>query len=141
LVDAINHVFWQSTSTEHYATLFYGVYERGSLRYVNAGHSAPVVLRADGSVEVLDSTGMPVGMFATWRGEASTLRLLPGDKLVLVSDGVLEAGVQADSEFGHRGIVSCCGKQSAADTVDRILAQASRCGAEDDMTAVVLNVV
>lgn len=141
LVDAINHVFWQSTSTEHYATLFYGVYERGSLRYVNAGHSAPLIIRADGAVEGLDSTGMPVGMFAAWRGEASTLRLYPGDKLVLVSDGVLEAGVQADREFGHRGIVACCARQSAADTVDRILTQAARCGAEDDMTAVVLNVL
>ena len=63
LISALNAVFWESSPSEQYATLFYGVYKNNTLRYANAGHASPVLLRVDGSVETLESTGMPWGCF------------------------------------------------------------------------------
>ena len=75
LISALNAVFWESSPSEQYATLFYGVYKNNTLRYANAGHASPVLLRVDGSVETLESTGMPVGMFPVWRGEQASVTL------------------------------------------------------------------
>ena len=76
-----------------YFTLFYGVFdlETGQLRYVSAGHPAPIGARADGSaIEVnQQSGGMPVGLQLDGY-EESELSLHPGDTLLLYSDGVTE---------------------------------------------------
>jgi sigma-B regulation protein RsbU (phosphoserine phosphatase) len=146
LVESINRVFWQSSPVEQYATLCYAVYRPTDrvLTYVNAGHAAPVVIRRDDADEALDSTGTPVGMFAAWNGEERSLQLNAGDRVVLLSDGVLEAGMRDRREFGHAGVVRCCLScrgASAETTADRLIADAAHAGADDDMTAVVLNVL
>ena len=143
LIGAVNQVFWKSSPSEQYATMFYGVYERGTLRYVNAGHALPILLRAEPKPgSTLGSTGMPIGMFPAWRGEERSIALRPGDRLAIVSDGVLEAGLRTDSDFGEEGVIRCLkrsGRSTAACMVDRLLSEAAQCGAEDDMTAVVLS--
>lgn len=146
LAQSINRVFWESSPTEQYATLCYAVYDPLDrvLRYVNAGHSEPLVIRAEGSSETLDSTGPPVGLFATWSGEERSVRLGSGDRVVMLSDGVLEAGLSAGREFGHAGVARCCAANrgvSAQVLADRLLASAAHLCADDDMTAVVLSVV
>ena len=145
LISAVNDVFWRSSPTEQFATVFYGVYSAasGTLIYVNAGHSAPVLLRASGPYGTLESSGMPVGMFGAWHGEARTVQLEPGDKLAIISDGVTEAGSRENRDFGEIGVVSAlrrCARRTAAETAYSILAEASHLGADDDMTAVVLSV-
>jgi serine phosphatase RsbU (regulator of sigma subunit) len=132
LTECVNRVFWESSSSEQYATLFYGVYEseKRTLRYINGGHSAPVVLRARGSVESLDSTGLPVGMFGSWHGEMLELQLFEGDTIAIVSDGVLEAGQVKSADFGESGVVNCLRRSrnaSAEETVRRILSEADHC--------------
>jgi phosphoserine phosphatase RsbU/P len=144
LISAMNRVFWESSPPEQYATLFYGVYESGVLHYVNAGHASPVLLRADGSHETLESTGMPVGMFPAWRGEQRSVRLNSGDRLAIVSDGVMEAGLRQDSDFGEEGVARCLrryARSCAASIVERLLSEAGQGGVEDDMTAVVLSAI
>ena len=126
LVESINRVFWQSSPVEQYATLCYAVYRPVDrvLTYVNAGHAAPVLLRSDGSSEMLDSTGTPVGMFSAWRGEERSIQLGAGDRVVILSDGVLEAGLQKGREFGHGGVIRCgaANRGNAAEmTADRLL--------------------
>jgi sigma-B regulation protein RsbU (phosphoserine phosphatase) len=143
LIGAVNQVFWRSSPAEQYATVFYGVYENGSLRYVNAGHASPIHLHPEREPSFLESTGMPVGMFPVWRGEERSIILRPGDRLAIVSDGVLEAGLRTESDFGEQGVIQCLrrsGRSAAASTVDRLLSEAEQCGAEDDMTAVILSV-
>lgn len=146
LVESINRVFWQSSPSEQYATLCYAVYRpvERLLTYVNAGHSAPMVICSDSSSETLESCGPPVGMFPKWGGEERSVRLNPGDRVVILSDGVLEAGLEAGREFGHAGVLRCCAANRGATaqvTADRLLASAAHAGADDDMTAVVLNVL
>jgi phosphoserine phosphatase RsbU/P len=146
LISAVNDVFWRSSPAEQFATVFYGVYNSasGTLNYVNAGHSAPVLLRASGPYETLDSSGMPVGMFGAWHGEARTVELALGDRLAMISDGVTEAGSRENRDFGEIGVVSAlrrCARRTAAEIANFILAEASHLGSDDDMTAVVLSVV
>lgn len=101
LVERANRLFFASTEPEHYATLFYGFYDASerTLRFVNCGHPAPVLLRAGGSVERLDSTGLVLGAFASALFEEQTVKLNDGDRLVLFSDGVSEARENEDDRW------------------------------------------
>ena len=73
------------------------------LRYVNAGHNAPYLLRNGGgrTVEELTTGGTIIGMFPQTRYEEGTLALHAGDVLIVFSDGVTEALIWADEEFGE----------------------------------------
>ena len=145
LVQSINRVFWQSSPTEQYATLFYAVYDpqTRTLTYVNAGHGEPVLMKQSGRAK-LEGSGVPVGLFPIWRGKATQLTLSRGDRLAIVSDGVLEAGLNTSREFGYEGVVRCLERNRAANAdsaATQLLAEASVSGADDDMTAVVLDVL
>jgi sigma-B regulation protein RsbU (phosphoserine phosphatase) len=98
----VNRILWKSTAAEHYATLFVGVYEDTTRRltYVNCGHTPPLLLRADGSVDRLESTATVVGLFETWECVACEVQLAPADLLAISSDGVTEA-MLGEEEFGE----------------------------------------
>lgn len=75
------------------ATMIYVVVDpaAGTLTYVRAGHPPPVLLRADGSSELLDAAGSPpLGVTAGAGVVAVTVTVAPGDGLVLYTDGVVE---------------------------------------------------
>jgi phosphoserine phosphatase RsbU/P len=65
LFKVVNHQAYTSSSTDRFATLFYGVFDGATciLRYVNAGHNPPVVIRRDGSIHCLETGGPPIGLF------------------------------------------------------------------------------
>src|SRR6185437_11479133 len=66
LLRIVNRQAYRSSLANHYATLFYGVFdgETRCMRYVNAGHNPAIVVRSNGSFEWLETGGAPVGMFA-----------------------------------------------------------------------------
>ena len=72
--------------------------DRGTLTYTNAGHPAPLLVRADGSCERLDKGGPVLGVLDGARYESHVLPLGPGDRLVLYTDGVVEAACAAKPE-------------------------------------------
>ncbi|MFG2497744.1 SpoIIE family protein phosphatase [Streptomyces sp. NPDC048441] len=79
---------------EHYlATCLYAVYDpiAGELRLGNAGHIPPVLVRADdGRSELLElPTGAPIGVGGV-PFEAVTVRVAPGDRLLMCTDGLVE---------------------------------------------------
>ena len=75
-----------------YLTLFVAILERdGLLRYVNAGHNPPFVIRRRGGLEALSSTGMPIAIYAGHGYLESQVALEPGDLLFLYTDGLVEA--------------------------------------------------
>ena len=85
-----------------FVTLWYGVLRPdGEVRYVNAGHNPPIVVRADGRVERLPRTGILVGWDADARFGEAAVALAPGDLLVALSDGVTEARDPGGREFGE----------------------------------------
>ena len=86
-----------------YATLFYSRLDMaGHLTFANAGHCAPILVRANGETEKLATTSMPVGLIAEAKFGLGERELQPGDRLVLYTDGVTEAQNPAGDFFGRR---------------------------------------
>jgi sigma-B regulation protein RsbU (phosphoserine phosphatase) len=87
-----------------FVTAFYGIYDpqRRKLTYASAGHNPPRLKRcADGSLVLLNGTGgLPLGIFAGEVYEEETYQLVPGDQLVLYTDGITEAYNSAGEMFG-----------------------------------------
>ena len=73
----------------------------GRLTYVNAGHNAPVVRRASGTLEELDKGGLPLGIESDAVYETGSTCLRPGDVLIFFTDGCIEAFNSAGEEFGN----------------------------------------
>jgi sigma-B regulation protein RsbU (phosphoserine phosphatase) len=97
----LNRLFPFETATEQFATLVYGVLDAatGEFRYVSAGHPGPVHLPFGAEPRILASRGTPIGL-ASEAYEERSVRLGPGDRLYLYSDGVPEAMNPADELFG-----------------------------------------
>ncbi|MGH9886816.1 MAG: PP2C family protein-serine/threonine phosphatase, partial [bacterium] len=91
-----------STPSAAYLTLFMAVVDgtQGRLRYVNAGHNPPFLLRADGQVEALGSTGRPLGLLSGGGYEQAEVALQAGDSLFLYTDGVVESEDPQGEAFG-----------------------------------------
>ena len=103
LLRSVNRLFYENTTDESYATMFFGVYDdsRRSLRYVNCGHTAPIILRTDGSTQRLHSTTTVLGLFLEWESPIEEVNLSPGDLLVICTDGVTEAPNPRGEEYGE----------------------------------------
>lgn len=102
LLKIVNLQAYASSLVDHYATIFYGVFDgtTRTLRYVNAGHTTPFVLRRDGSVDWLEKGGAPIGMFPDSSYEEGMVQLDSGDVVIAFSDGVVEAENRAGEEWG-----------------------------------------
>jgi sigma-B regulation protein RsbU (phosphoserine phosphatase) len=71
------------------------------LTYVNAGHNAPILRRANGALEKLETGGLPLGIKVDAAYQTASLELRPGDALILFTDGVIEAFNASGEEFGN----------------------------------------
>lgn len=92
LLSRVNHFLNERTEGEKYATLFYcTIQEKGTLRWANAGHCTPFLVRRSGELLALKTTGMPLGMLPESLYGVEELRLQAGDKILIYSDGLTEA--------------------------------------------------
>lgn len=103
LLRSINRLFHASTPAEQYVTLFYFEYEMAPrrLRYVNCGHLAPALLRADGKMERLGATSTVLGLFPHCSCESGEVELRERDVLAIFTDGVSEFTGRNGDEFGE----------------------------------------
>lgn len=91
-----------------FVTLCYAVLhpDSGEVRYVNAGHMPPLLVRAAGGVvEVLPSAGMALGVMPNLQFQEQIIHLGPGDLLVLYTDGVVEALDAGLQMFGRERLL------------------------------------
>jgi phosphoserine phosphatase RsbU/P len=102
LMRTLNAHLHANIPTNRLITLFYAEYDpvNGTLRYVNAGHNAPFVLRADGA-QRLPATGMALGILPDSVYDVLETRLAPGERLFLFTDGVTEAFDPQEREYGE----------------------------------------
>jgi sigma-B regulation protein RsbU (phosphoserine phosphatase) len=104
IIEAVNHELCQNNRDRMFVTLFLGMLniKTGVLTYVNAGHLAPCVLRASGSIEsVNDKPAMPLAVRAGAAYQERAVTVMPGDTLFVFSDGVTEAMNAADELYGN----------------------------------------
>lgn len=106
----LSRLLYRRTPPEKYATAFLGILEpaNGRLRYTNAGHNPPLLLREDGVIEELGTTGVPLGLLPQAPYRAGETVLAPGDLLVLYTDGLVEANGPEGEEYGLDRLKTAC---------------------------------
>jgi sigma-B regulation protein RsbU (phosphoserine phosphatase) len=109
VLETVNRHFFDSTTPERFATLFFAIYDDRSrtLRYVNCGHMPPLVLRRSGAVERLEATATMIGAFRRWTCAEERTDLGAGDTLLIYSDGVTDAESPSGEEFGEERLARC----------------------------------
>jgi phosphoserine phosphatase RsbU/P len=147
LATRVNGLLHASTPSNRFATAFFLAYDppTGCCTYVNGGHNDGIVLRRGGNVELLTTTGLPLGLFPRAAYEEGHVSLEPGDLLVIYSDGVPEAENLANEEFGMERVIEVLRShrdEPAAEIVDRMIgridAYVGSAPQFDDLTLMVL---
>jgi len=93
-----------------FVTMVYCILNRrtGILSFVNAGHPWPLKLDGKGGVVPLSGTrGIPVGILDVAEWSTNTIKLQPGERLVLFTDGVTEATCGSGDFFGEHFLLEC----------------------------------
>jgi sigma-B regulation protein RsbU (phosphoserine phosphatase) len=152
ILAAANSILAQETEDDRFVTLFLGKLESGtrSFSYASAGHPPGYVLDASGKVKAqLESTALPLSVLPDGEFPAGdSIELRDGDLVLLLTDGLLEAGASRGDAFGVQRVL---------EVVRQILHRSSRevhealhraitefCGHDepkDDMTTIVIKVV
>lgn len=146
-MECLNEFLYRDLRDSAFVTLFLADldFSDHSFRYVGAGHRADL-LRADGSIEMLKSTGLMLGVDAKVSYECSgPYSLNPGDLLLLSTDGITEAMDPVGEFFGHQRMLKEVRERvhfTARHVVEHLI-QSARCTSKshaqaDDMTAVVV---
>jgi len=149
-IKALNSVLTGQFISGQFVTLLYGILDTriGRFTWAGAGHPPAVLSRSDGSVEFLHTReGMPLGIFDDANYSDESVDLSPGDRLLMYTDGVIEA-FNADSEpLGMDGLKRIVSEhkgepESLIDRVfDRVHAHASTEEPLDDIAMVALEMV
>ncbi len=142
----LNRFLHHSVEPGKFVTAFLGVLDGASGRFVysNAGHNAPLVVSADGTVARLEAGGLILGIFEDVAYETGEAALAPGDRLVLFTDGVTEAMDEHDEQWGEERLIELVRASAdlgSAALLGRIVEAVRRFegarGASDDVTLVV----
>ena len=149
-VDGLNQSLRGRFGDSRYATMFYGELDSRSkvLRYINAGHCAPIFISESGEVTTLSGGDLPVGLFPDIRYQELRLDLSTGGTVIVYTDGVTDALNSRGEEFGEARLIGCCNslpKGADAQTIGRLLSESIAlwaAGVEqfDDTTMLVLSV-
>ena len=108
VVEMLNKLVLQELQTEHYFTLLLADVDlvSGRVVMVQAGHPHPVVQRRNGQQEVLGKGGLPVGLIQDAVFEEFECTLTAGDRLLILSDGVVECPDPQHAELGPEGVAA-----------------------------------
>jgi sigma-B regulation protein RsbU (phosphoserine phosphatase) len=147
LMANINKLIFESSPSNRYATFFYGEYRNGAFAYVNAGHNAPVLLRADGTVERLEAGGPVIGLMEWAPFSEGSVAIQKGDLLLGYTDGVSECMNVRDEEWGEDQVIEVLkrGRTLGSDAlVSEVMKEADAFAAgakqHDDMTLILMKV-
>lgn len=107
LCDQVNKLMCRNINDGRFITFFYAVLDEpsGRLRFCNAGHPAPFLIRPGNQVERLRDGGGVMGLFPAEHYDGGEVSLATGDAVVLFTDGVAEAHDANGEEFGDAGLL------------------------------------
>ena len=151
LMDKVNRLVFDASASNRYATFFFAAFDPATrkLDCVNAGHNPPILLRGSfnsgAQVMRLEADGPVVGLLPGAPYTEQSLTLMPGDLLLLYTDGISEAMTHDDEEWGEERMIASAEKvkDSEAPEILRHIfkdADAFTAGApqHDDMTLLLL---
>ena len=124
----VNRHMCRDTLASEFATMFYGVFSRDgkSFSYSNAGHPLPFWLRG-GEIRTLEAGGMVVGVDPSAAFDTETIDVEPGDAIVMVTDGVIEAMDFEGRLYGNDRLLKSVKKHRIARRADDGTAAALGC--------------
>jgi sigma-B regulation protein RsbU (phosphoserine phosphatase) len=116
MLQAVNQHLVEFSASNKFATLLLVTLDvaSGELSFVNAGHNPGVILRGDGTVELLPACAVPLGLLPSPSYAETVQRLDPGDLLCIYSDGVTEAAARDGEEWGPGRLEALLRAQHAA---------------------------
>jgi len=150
IMERVNLYLHQNTEPSHFATLFLALYDPAerTLRYCSGGHNAPIVRRRDGSCELLEKGGLPIGAFDFSEYEEGEVHVAPGDVVFMYTDGLTESLSPEGEEFGTERVERLLDERSGLSAGDILQAMhqelvlfCKRPDADDDVTLVTLKVL
>jgi sigma-B regulation protein RsbU (phosphoserine phosphatase) len=147
LCATLNEIVATNTDSDRFISFFYGVLDApaGKFTYANAGHNAPILVRADGQLARLEHGGYVLGPLTGAVYEQCQTPIKPGDRIVMFTDGVTEARNESGEEFGEERLIELVvksRKMDAARMKERIfeaLLEFTRGEFDDDVTIVALS--
>jgi phosphoserine phosphatase RsbU/P len=144
-----NELLCRNNPRSLFATAFIAIFDSwtGQLTYCNCGHCPALCVRADGTVENLATTGIPLGLFAHKVAGQHNAGLAAGDRLLLYSDGITEAANANLEEFGEARLLETVTSAKFASSA-LLVSELVRCTDEfagsaeqtDDITCLALTV-
>lgn len=145
VLQRVNDLLCPDIPDRMFVTCLYAVLnpQTGRLRYANAGHNLPYV-RSGSTVHELRATGMPLGLLPGMTYAEQETSLGDGDRLLLYSDGLIEAHNDGADMFGFPRVMGLLGAApEGRDTIDLMLTELARFTGpdheqEDDITLVTL---
>ena len=146
LCHRLNRILCDLTPVGKFISFFYAVLDSvdNRLIYCNAGHNPPLLIRADGTSKELNAAGAVLGQFPQWLYEQSELPMRRGDKLLLFTDGLVEACNADQVSFGEHNLIRIARENpssSAVDLMSLLMRAASQHSGEhfqDDASLIVL---
>jgi len=107
LTAKLNDFVYTSSDSHCFISFFLAVIDRrkDEVSYVNAGHNPPILVGRKGRPQLLESTGLCLGMFPTQEYREKTISVAPGDVLCLYTDGIVESRKDKREEFGDQRLV------------------------------------
>jgi serine phosphatase RsbU (regulator of sigma subunit) len=145
IIDAINHDLFTNIQTNHYLTCFLGFFDRvaQTFTYSRAGHPIPVVLRDDGTVQMLNCPGTFAGVIEDVTFEEATFNYRKGDRFFLFTDGIYEVQKLEENYFGYDKFLKILGGMHGVPfnkIIPKIEEQFSEYTYNDDYTLIVIEV-
>jgi sigma-B regulation protein RsbU (phosphoserine phosphatase) len=103
-----NELLYHSTESDRFATLFYGILdlENHLVKYCNAGHDVPILIKNSGEVVEIKEGGLMLGAFPVFPYKQDEFNMEIGDNIILYSDGVTEAMNENEEEFSLGKLIS-----------------------------------
>jgi sigma-B regulation protein RsbU (phosphoserine phosphatase) len=148
IMSRLNRLVHDATPEDRFATCFLARLDTDGLRvsFANAGHNYPIVMPATGGWRYLEEGGIPLGIAPDFAYPESETSLLPGDAVLLYTDGITDARNRGGEDFGEERLVRFVERlprelsaneivQAVADEVGRFTAGADQA---DDITLVAL---
>jgi len=148
MLSAVNFSLGERRIDGQFVSIIYAIWDdpNRTLQVANSGLPRPLYCH-DGKIEVIEATGLPLGLFDDAEYDEFTFRAKPGDMFVFFSDGILDARNKAGDMFGRQRVEEIIGKSwefSADWVVDSLFKAVAEhaAGVEtfDDQTVVAIKV-